>query len=385
MANVLGMARRAQSQKRRIYLTLLGLGAFGAVVALVVNVADGTPEPAIAVASVLTLLLTFVLALLTRNPRVPLVAVEAAIFVTFTAVVIGNLGFGLYLGSGDTGAIEGAKAVLHWVPALFIFAYIAFGTTTAGWAAFGVFIAVVAVTAPAALGGVDGGAFGPNSAAGIVQVYLAHVVALAALSFFAGIQQRLVAWREAAHEMRLMALTDPLTGLANRRWGEEQLEQELLRAARYGRTFAAVMLDIDRFKTLNDTHGHGAGDRVLIDLAHLLRKLLRATDHVVRWGGEEFLILAPETRLEAAVDLSEAVRQRVAADVLGDGHRATVSIGVATYHPGDVAISLIERADAALYRAKRGGRDRVEVEWPPPNADAAGANGTNGAATPPSD
>jgi PleD family two-component response regulator len=82
----------------------------------------------------------------------------------------------------------------------------------------------------------------------MVQVYLAYVVALAALSFFAGVQQRLVAWRDAAHEMRLMALTDPLTGLANRRWGEEQLEQELLRAARYGRTFAVVMLDIDRFK-----------------------------------------------------------------------------------------------------------------------------------------
>lgn len=380
MANVLGMARRAQSQKRRIYLTLLGLGALGAVVALVVNVAEGIPEPSIAVASVLSLLVMFVLGVLTRNPRVPLVAAEASIFVTFTAIVIGNLAFGLYLGSGDTGALEGAKAVLHWVPALFIFAYIAFETTTAGWAAFGVFVAVVAVTAPAALAGERGGTLGPNSAPAMVQVYLAYVVSLAALSFFAGVQQRLVAWREAAHEMRLMALTDPLTGLANRRWGEEQLEQELLRAARYGRTFAVVMLDIDRFKALNDTHGHGAGDRVLIDLAHLLRKLLRATDHVVRWGGEEFLVIAPETRLEAALDLAEAVRQRVAADVLGDGHRMTVSIGAATYHAGDVALTLIERADAALYRAKRGGRDRVEAEWPPPSTDATG---TNGAATPP--
>jgi diguanylate cyclase len=238
-----------------------------------------------------------------------------------------------------------------------------------------VFVAVVAVTAPAAFYGAWGGAFGPNSAPAMVQVYLAYVVSLAALSFFAGVQQRLVAWRDAAHEMRLMALTDPLTGIANRRWGEEQIEQELLRAARYGRTFAVVMLDIDRFKTLNDTHGHGAGDRVLIDLAHRLRKLLRATDHVVRWGGEEFLILAPETRLDAAVDLAEAVRQRVASEELGDGHRMTVSIGVATYHAGDVSMTLIERADAALYRAKRAGRDRVEVEWPPPNAEEAGANG----------
>jgi diguanylate cyclase len=375
MANVLGMARRAQSQKRRIYLTLLGLGALGAAIALVVNVADGTPEPTIAVASVLTLLLTFVLAVLTRNPRVPLAAVEASIFVTFTVVVIGNLGFGLYLGSGDTGAVEGAKAVLHWVPALFIFAYIAFGTTTAGWAALGVFVAVVAVTAPAAFVGGMGGAFGPNSAPAMVQVYLAYVVALAALSFFAGVQQRLVAWRDAAHEMRLMALTDPLTGLANRRWGEEQLEQELLRASRYGRTFAVVMLDIDRFKALNDTHGHGAGDRVLIDLARRLRNLLRATDHVVRWGGEEFLIIAPETRLEAAVELADALRQRVASEALGDGHRTSVSLGVATYHPGDVSLTMIERADAALYRAKRGGRDRVETEWPPPDAEPPGRNG----------
>jgi diguanylate cyclase len=363
MRNVLGMARYAQARKRRVYLMLLGLAAFGTLIAFVVELSDGRADGSVVIPSVITLVLTGGLAYLTRNPRVSLTTVEVAIFVAFTAAVLGNLAHGLYLGDAGSGPSEGARVVLHWVPALFIFAYIAFGRDWAGWSSFGVFMAVVAVTAPAVFLGDAWNT--PLGAPTLVQIYLAHVVVLVALSFFAGVQQRLAAWQDAAQEMRLMALTDALTGLANRRWGEEQLEQELLRAARYGRSFAVIMLDIDHFKLLNDTYGHAAGDGVLVDLAHRLRRLLRATDHVVRWGGEEFLILAPETRLDAALELADSLRERVAAESMGGGHVVTVSLGVATYHPGDVSASLIERADAALYRAKRGGRDRVEPEWPP--------------------
>ena len=364
MANVLGMARFAQARKRRVYLMLLGLAALGAFLGLVNNLVGDAPEPTVTTASTLALIVVAGLTYLTQNPRAPLATAERAIFGAFTAAVLGNLAYGFYLGHGDPGALDGARAVLQWVPALFIFAYIAFGTSAAAWASVGVFLSVVAVTAPSVFGAA-GGALGPDSAPALVQVYLAHAVSLVLLSFFAGVQQRLVAWREAAHEMRLMALTDALTGLANRRWGEEQLEQEILRAARYGRSFAVIMLDIDRFKNLNDAHGHAAGDGVLVDLAQRLRRLLRATDSVVRWGGEEFLILAPETRLDAALELAESLRRRVAAESMGGGHRVTISLGVATYHDGDVTAGLIERADAALYRAKRGGRDRFEAEWPP--------------------
>jgi diguanylate cyclase len=365
MRNVLGMARYAQARKRRVYLMLLGLAALGTLLALAVELADGRADGSVVIPSIITLVLSAALAYLARNPRVSLTTVEVAIFGAFTAAVLGNLAHGFYLGDVGSGALETARVVLHWVPALFIFAYIAFGRDWAGWSSFGVFMAVVAITAPAVFLGDAWSAHAPHAAATLVQIYLAHVVVLVALSFFAGVQQRLAAWQDAAQEMRLMALTDALTGLANRRWGEEQLEQELLRAARYGRGFAVILLDIDRFKLLNDTHGHAAGDGVLVDLAQRLRRLLRATDHVVRWGGEEFLILAPETRLDAALELAASLRERVAAESIGGGHAVTISLGVATYHPGDVSASLIERADAALYRAKRGGRDRVESEWPP--------------------
>ncbi|MDA0700140.1 MAG: GGDEF domain-containing protein [bacterium] len=218
------------------------------------------------------------------------------------------------------------------------------------------------VSLPSALVGTDGGALGPGSAEALAQVFLAYGVTLAALAFFAGQQQRLAAWRATAQEMRHLALTDALTGLANRRWAEEQLELEMARADRYGRGFSVVMVDIDWFKALNDAHGHPAGDDVLVDLGRSLRAMVRSTDQVARWGGEEFLILAPETPIPAAVELAEAIRSRVAAEALGSGHAVTISLGVAGFRNGDSRSMLIDRADVALYRAKRGGRNRVAIE-----------------------
>jgi diguanylate cyclase (GGDEF)-like protein len=168
--------------------------------------------------------------------------------------------------------------------------------------------------------------------------------------------------RERYHQMRQMAHSDPLTGLPNRRYIEPLLEQEVFRAERYNRGFAVLIADLDHFKEVNDQHSHAVGDQVLREVALRLTGCLRRSDTLARWGGEEFLVLAPATNLEQARLLGnrmlETMRERPFV-----GHiPLTLSLGIGCYHPHDTLEQIIFRADAALYRAKNLGRDRLEVE-----------------------
>lgn len=162
-----------------------------------------------------------------------------------------------------------------------------------------------------------------------------------------------------------LATTDALTGLANRRRLFEQLDQEILRSRRYDKPLSVLAIDIDHFKRINDTWGHSIGDRVLQDAAATLAAASRDTDLVARTGGEEFVLLLPETTLEGAMTVAESLRRRVESTgtKLPDGPllTSTISLGVATLRPGESAEEIINRADAALYAAKRLGRNRVEA------------------------
>jgi diguanylate cyclase (GGDEF)-like protein len=166
-----------------------------------------------------------------------------------------------------------------------------------------------------------------------------------------------------------LAVTDALTGLYNRRYLYQQIEREFARAQRYKRPLACLMLDLDHFKAVNDTYGHQVGDRVLTLVGDVLRASLRNTDMAARFGGEEFVILAPETPAEACLVVAERIRSRIAeqsAAANGEIPRVTVSIGVCTTeHPqASVQDELVRLADEALYRAKESGRDRVVVASP---------------------
>ncbi|WP_434618518.1 diguanylate cyclase [Azospirillum sp. B2RO_4] len=185
-------------------------------------------------------------------------------------------------------------------------------------------------------------------------------------------------------ELRRMATTDPLTGLSNRRRFMELAEVEMARLRRYGRAVSVLMLDIDRFKAINDTHGHAVGDHALVTLAEICRDELRDTDHIGRLGGEEFAIILPETPLASAAEVAERLRQRLALAevpvVPGDhGHgclRMTVSIGVAMCGDEDASIErALGRADRALYEAKAAGRNRVVVSDGYPGPAFASASG----------
>lgn len=168
----------------------------------------------------------------------------------------------------------------------------------------------------------------------------------------------------AAKEAALLAQarTDALTGLPNRLKLNEVLASELARYQRYKTPFSLALFDIDHFKQINDTYGHQQGDQVLQQVARVVRQLIRAVDTVGRWGGEEFLLVLPETPLAGAVTTVERLRQAVAAADYGPVGRVTASFGVAEVRAGDDADKLLRRADTALYRAKNRGRNRVEVE-----------------------
>ncbi len=157
--------------------------------------------------------------------------------------------------------------------------------------------------------------------------------------------------------------TDSLTGQPNRRALDELLKQQVNASHSTGRTFSVLLLDIDHFKLVNDTHGHGAGDDTLRAFAQRVREHLRQGDTCARYGGEEFVVVLPGTTLVAALEVAERLRHGVAEASLMSVPlvRTTVSIGAAQYLPGETVEQLLARADTAVYAAKRGGRNQVRV------------------------
>jgi diguanylate cyclase (GGDEF)-like protein len=157
-------------------------------------------------------------------------------------------------------------------------------------------------------------------------------------------------------ETRKLTLEDHLTGLANRRFMDIVLKRNFAKAVRFKRPLSLIMLDIDHFKKYNDTYGHSEGDKVLVDVAKVLIKETREIDLVVRYGGEEFLVLLPETDMEGALDVAERIRQTVETST-----KVTVSLGITAYHEKMHQNEIIIKADKALYKAKQNGRNRVET------------------------
>lgn len=167
---------------------------------------------------------------------------------------------------------------------------------------------------------------------------------------------------DANQRLEQLAHFDPLTQVWNRYRIEQAIDAELVAAKRYGAQFGLLLFDVDHFKEINDTHGHALGDDVLVALARMVESSLRGCDQLGRWGGEEFIVLAKHADLEALIGLAERLRELVTMlNVDGLSKPLTVSIGVAAWHPDDSCKSMVARADKAMYRAKHGGRNRVEV------------------------
>ena len=158
-----------------------------------------------------------------------------------------------------------------------------------------------------------------------------------------------------------LVVTDTLTGLYNRLKLDEVLEKELDRSQRFNHTFGLVIIDIDCFKDVNDTYGHQIGDKVLVEISNILKQNTRSTDILVRWGGEEFVILCLETNKEGVLNLVENIRAKVENHIFDMIGTKTISAGVTIYKKCDSVQALIKRADTALYHAKNSGRNCIEI------------------------
>lgn len=165
--------------------------------------------------------------------------------------------------------------------------------------------------------------------------------------------------QKALLELEMAAGTDRLTGAWNRRRFEEGAAAMMALANRKRDPLPLILFDLDHFKRVNDTYGHDIGDQVLVKTVEVVRGQLRASDTLTRWGGEEFLILAPGTYLSGGTALAEKIRNAVASATFPEVGSITISLGVAEYRPGEALGEWVKRADQALYRAKEGGRNRV--------------------------
>jgi len=163
-------------------------------------------------------------------------------------------------------------------------------------------------------------------------------------------------------EMEYQSITDCLTGLKTRRYFLESIEAEWSRASRSGRAFSVVLIDLDKFKAVNDNLGHLEGDLVLARVGRILEQKCRHSNVVARYGGDEFIVLMPETSLDQAQKLSERLRSALASDALLSQRKVTGSCGIASF-PGHGATieELIREADQAMYRSKTAGGNRVSL------------------------
>lgn len=253
---------------------------------------------------------------------------------------------------------EALLDLLYWFPIVYIIAYLVFETRAAqvAW----VFLSVVVIsslvhTIPMILKGEL------DEFVLLARFYLANAATLMLLTFITRLKVHITRARTRAEIMEQIALTDALTGIANRRQLEQLLRREILIAERYHHPFSVILFDIDHFKQVNDTFGHEAGDTVLKGVADLVNTNLRAIDVLGRWGGEEFLTLTPDTTVQQALQLAERLRQRIEGVDIAPAGKITASFGVATYQSKESPPDLVRRADQALYKAKEGGRNRVET------------------------
>ena len=176
-----------------------------------------------------------------------------------------------------------------------------------------------------------------------------------------GVLRDISARKRAEEQVERLATTDELTGIANRREFTRILNSELDRARRYGAPLSLIMYDLDHFKRVNDSFGHDVGDQVLQEVARLVNENIRSVDTAGRWGGEEFMVLMPQTVAASARTAAEKLRQAIAQHRFAEVGTVTASFGVALFTPRDDRDSLLKKADQALYQAKARGRNRVEI------------------------
>ncbi len=213
------------------------------------------------------------------------------------------------------------------------------------------------------------GTVAPGITSETIRFLLAGAIAIGLMDIFSRLSTLQVRSAVQNSLLQQYALTDALTNLPNRRAFQRKCEKEFSTASPDGRPMSLIVLDIDSFKQINDTHGHDAGDRVLRQLAQVVRSVVHPSDYPVRWGGDEFAVLLPDSNLSHARLMAEKIRLTIESFPFDVGP-VTVSLGAALLSSDRSVASLFQRADRALYEAKRLGRNRIEVDHRAANSDS---------------
>ena len=185
-----------------------------------------------------------------------------------------------------------------------------------------------------------------------------HALELNNINLEKKVEQRTQELKKLLEELEALSLTDSLTGLANRRAFEQRLKMEWQRATRYEHPLTVMLIDVDHFKRFNDDFGHQTGDHVLAQVGAILQQAVRTTDLACRYGGEEFVIILPDTPMDDALPIAHRIREQVA-DHRWEARQVTVSVGVAQLNQHKTPNQLVSDADQALYEAKAAGRNQV--------------------------
>lgn len=203
-----------------------------------------------------------------------------------------------------------------------------------------------------------------------------QLVSFLVTSIMAGILTYIFASRARTQNEKLqsLAIQDPLTGARNRRAMNDDLQLVSVRQKRHQLPQALMVMDLDHFKQINDRYGHPAGDQVLVDFVSLIKRSTRMTDMLYRFGGEEFLLLLPDTDLHGLHQAAQHLQRRVREQLIGPGGAVTVSIGGAVLHPGEHWNTWLQRADACLYKAKNSGRNCIILDCEPARPASVGAD-----------
>ncbi len=340
--------------RRLIYLWSLVIAAPVMVIAAVLNVSD----PALRITYVLLTawLVPAFFSMLLYPKSVPFVERVTTLVIAFLWLL--RMALTLYLEVDARSAMEAlSPAVTLGLVLVTLMPQFTFKTRTA----FGVGLGIVAVTS--VMGIIR---FAGASDATVFVTFLQHqsfLLVLVAFFFLLGLEKAALARVEVEQDrLRVEVYRDALTGLPNRRALDEAMTDALERANRTGEPVAVIAFDLDHFKSLNDTHGHEAGDEALRKVGTVVRQSLREGDVLGRYGGEEFLIIAPGVGCDVAARVAERCRAAIEGMDLGPFGSVTASFGVSQWNPGDVGSDVVRRADARLYRAKRAGRNRVDAD-----------------------
>jgi diguanylate cyclase (GGDEF)-like protein len=353
-----------KASKRRIYQGTLAAGLFAVLSGWLFKSTTGTITPYdTLIFPFMTCLCLSLQLLLWRVPRA-IAWVELSLLAGTSISLLGSL-VDILLepeSASSPNHLAAFADLLYWFPLVYVLAFLIFENRRLLLACSLAFFAA-AVTIGFIHGVMEWRVNGEMEDIYLLgRFYLANIIYIVLLMVSVRLNEHYVRLRTLAETMTQLAHTDALMRIANRRELDTTLTRELKRSTRHNQPLSVIMIDIDHFKQVNDTHGHEIGDAVLKETAEVAQSSLRLSDLLGRWGGEEFMVVAPQTNAAQAHELAERLRLALAGHSFEHIGHLTASFGVAEYRPQEAPEAWLKRADRALYAAKQAGRNRVEME-----------------------